>query len=186
VFLAIRADLNITMDVPLFVLLHIDEVQTIFTFEGRYKSLSGKGIFKDLIYETCKFFASGSLTIQPFVSGTAHRQVMASKEPTMYTFEFIDTPLLSLGATFELLKHYASQFDAKPWEWKMHLPFLQLLGDMGGLPRAISYLLEECFGKDYSRGQEFFHKISSLSFYPIFASVAKSVKEKIWIGRIHT
>jgi hypothetical protein len=129
-------------------------------------------------YEAGKFFASGSLTIQLFVSGTAHRKVMASKEPMMYTFEFIDTPLLSLGATFKLIEHYASQFGANPWEWKMHLPFLQLLGDMGGLPRAISYLLEECFGKDYSRGPEFFQKISSLSFYPIFTSIAKSVKEK--------
>lgn len=46
---AIRADLNLTMAVPLFVLLHIDEVQTIFSFKG-YKSLSGKGLFKDLMY----------------------------------------------------------------------------------------------------------------------------------------
>jgi len=79
---------------------------------------------------------------------------------------------------FKLIEHYASQFGANPWEWRLCLPFLQLLGDMGGLPRAISYLLEECFGRDYSCGLEFFQKISSLSFYPYFISVTKSVKNK--------
>jgi hypothetical protein len=86
----------------------------------------------------------------PFVSGTSHRKVMQSKEPTMYTFEFIDTPLLSFGAVLSLVEHYAKQFGANDWEWKMQLGFLQLLSDMGGLPRAISYLLEECFGKSFS------------------------------------
>lgn len=192
VFLAIRADLNLTMDIPLFVVLHIDEVQHIFHFEGSYKFAAGKGMFKDLMYdsvmfyqtyqtnryEACKFLASGSLTIQPFISGTAHRKVMATKEPSMYSFEYVHTPLLSLGATFKLIQHYAEQFGAKPWEWKMHLPFLQLLSDMGGLPRAISYLLEECFGKDYSQGPEFFQQISSLSFYDIFKRVTDRVSGK--------
>ena len=191
-FLAICTDLNLTMDVHLFVFLHIDEVQAIFNFERSYNSHSGKGIFKDLMYdslmfyltyqinryEACKFFTSGSSIIQLILSGTAHRKVMASKEPTMYTFEFIDPHLLSLGATFKLIEHYASQFGANPWEWKIHLPFLQLLGDMGGLPRAISYLLDECFGKGYSGGLEFFQRISSLSFYQYFISVTKSVKSK--------
>ena len=103
---------------------------------------------------------------------------MQSKEPTMYTFEFIDTPLLSLGAVFKLIEHYATQFGASPWEWKMCLPFLQLLGDMGGLPRAISYLLEECFGGNFSQGQDFFQTISSKSFFPIFTRIADSITKK--------
>lgn len=111
------------------------------------------------------------------MSGTVHCKVMASKEPTMYTSSSL-TPLYYLAATFKLINHYAGQFGANPWEWKMHLSFLQLLSDMEGLFHTISYLLEECFGKDYSCRLEFFHKISSLSFYPIFTSIAKSVKEK--------
>jgi len=137
-----------------------------------------KGLFKLLIYEICTFFTVGKSTIQTFISGTAHRKVMESKEPTMYTFQFIDTPLLSLGAVFKLIEYYATQFGANPWEWKMQLPFLQLLGDMGGLPRAISYLLEECFGKNFSRGQDFFQTICSKSFYPIFIRIADSITKK--------
>lgn len=55
VFLAIRADLNLPMDVPLFAILHIDEVQTMFSFEERYKSRSGKGILKDLMYDSLQY-----------------------------------------------------------------------------------------------------------------------------------
>ena len=103
---------------------------------------------------------------------------MAAKEPTMYSFEFITCPLLSLSATLKLIEHYADQFGADPWEWKMNLGFLQLLGDMGGLPRAISYLLEECFGKDYSAGLDFFRKISSTDFRGIFDNAVKNVDTK--------
>ena len=103
---------------------------------------------------------------------------MQSKEPAMYTFEFIDIPLLSLGAVFKLVEHYATLFGASPWAWKMQLPFLQLLGDMGGLPRAISYLLVECFGENFSKGQDFFQTISSKAFFPIFTRVAESIEKK--------
>jgi hypothetical protein len=49
---------------------------------------------------------------------------------------------------------------------------------MGGLPRAISYLLEECFGKSFSWGRDFFQTISSQSFFPIFMRIADSVTRK--------
>jgi len=49
---------------------------------------------------------------------------------------------------------------------------------MGGLPRAISYLLEECFGKNFSQGQDFFQTISSQSFFPIFTRIADSISKK--------
>jgi len=132
-------------------------------------------------YQACRFFSSGLLIIQPFISGTSYKNVLQSKEPTMYTFEFIEAPLLSLGAVFKLIEYYAMQFGADPWEWKMQLPFLQLLGDMGGLPRAVSYLLEECFGKNYSRGKDFFQKISSTLFYPIFLKISVSITNKYGI-----
>ena len=48
VFHAIRVDLNLAKDIPLFVLLHIDEVQTIFDYEMR-KYPSKDRIFKDLM-----------------------------------------------------------------------------------------------------------------------------------------
>jgi hypothetical protein len=118
--------------------------------------------------------------IQPFVSGTAYRQVMESTQPNMYTFEFIDVSLLSLGAVLKLVEHYATQFGANA-EWKTQLPFLRLLGDMGGLPRAISYLLEECFGKNFSQGRVFFQTISSKSFFPIFMRIADSVTNEYGI-----
>jgi len=99
----------------------------------------------------------------------------------MYTFEFIYAPLLSLGAVFKLIEYYATQFGADPWEWKKKLPFLQLLGDMGGLTHAVSYLLEECFGMDYSRGKDFFQTISSTLFFPIFLKISDSITNKYGI-----
>jgi len=47
---AIHADLKLQADEPLFVLFHIDEVQTIFNFEEHYKYHSVKGLFKDIMY----------------------------------------------------------------------------------------------------------------------------------------
>jgi len=184
---AIRKDLQLTIQDNLFVVLHIDEVQFIFDSEQEYKwetNPKPKGLFKLLIYEICSFFTLGNSVIQPFISGTAHLKVMQSKEPTMYTFKFIETSLLSFGAVLNLIEYYATQFGANPWEWKMCLPFLQLLGDMGGLPRAISYLLEECFGKNFSQGSDFFVKLSKscLSFYPIFINICNSVSDKYGVN----
>jgi hypothetical protein len=55
VFLAIRADLNLKIEVSILVLLHVDEVQEIFDFEGHYNYPSAKGIFKDLMYVIVHF-----------------------------------------------------------------------------------------------------------------------------------
>lgn len=51
---------------------------------------------------------------------------------------------------------------------------------MGGLPRAVSYLLFECFGEDFSRGLEFFDKLSkgTVSFHDIFGRICTSISKK--------
>jgi hypothetical protein len=122
--------------------------------------------------------------IQPFISGTAYNEVMASREkPTKYPFQPIDNPLLSVEGVLTLMEHYAKKFNADN-KWKLNLPFLILLTDMGGLPRAIQCLLEECFGKDFSKGKEFFEKLSGPSeipLYEIFNVVANSIKVKYGI-----
>ena len=47
VFFAIRKDLNLPIGIPLYILLHIDQVQNIFEFEC--ESASVKGIFRDIV-----------------------------------------------------------------------------------------------------------------------------------------
>jgi hypothetical protein len=166
-----------------FIAFHIDEVQFIFGDEANYrKDAEKKGLFKLLVYALGTFFTTGRTTIQPFISGTAHRKVMEAKEPTMYTFDFIDIPLLTLGAVLELFDHYAHEFHADTKAWKRCRPFLQLIGDMGGLPRPISYLLEECFGTSYEKGQAFFDNIMSIPCNPIFTRVAVATEKKYGIN----
>lgn len=126
--------------------------------------------------------------IQPVISGTAHSKVMQTKEPTMYTFRFIHTPLLSLDAVLKLVEYYVEHFSADHNDWKLSLPFLQLVSDMGGLPRAISYLFGVCFGHDYSGGSDFFAKLSKgkLCFSQLFHQVCNSISEKYGLnGFIH-
>ena len=79
------------------------------------------------------FFGNSADIIQLFISGTAYHAVVKSKEPTMYTFIFIQNPLLSLQGVMSLVRTYAEQIGTKQ-SWWLYLPFLQLLSDLGGLP----------------------------------------------------
>ena len=121
--------------------------------------------------------------IQPLLSGTARQAILQSKEPIMFTFKFIEAPLLSLGAVFKIIDHFGKIFGDSESKWKLQLPFLQLLGDMGGLPRAISCLLRVCFGFEYDRGNEFFQSLNknSVHFEPIFSRVAFDISNRYGI-----
>lgn len=96
----------------------------------------------------------------------------------MYTFEFITVPLLTLTAVLNLVAHYVAVFGAHPHRWRLHRPFLQLLSDMGGLPRAVSYLLTKCFGEGYVNGREFFEKLATMSCSTIFNRIASDINIK--------
>ncbi len=81
------------------------------------------------------FFGKGSTSIiQPILSGTAYKRVVGSKEPTMFTFDHIELPLLSFGAVLNLFEEYARSFGNEKTtnHWKTCHSFLYLLSDMGG------------------------------------------------------
>lgn len=100
----------------------------------------------------------------------------------MYTFVFISIPLLSLHGVMDLVAFYAEQIGTKQ-QWWLYLPFLQLLSDLGGLPRPVSYFLEQSFGPGplYERGKVFFENLFQTQCYPIFNNIARAVQDKYGI-----
>ena len=112
--------------------------------------------------------------VQLFLSGTAYRHVMEAKEPSVYSFMFIDNPLLTLHAVFALVRHYAIKAEAHEYQWVLCRPFVQLLIDMGGLPRAVSCLFGVCFGPSV---QDFFATLNQVSWQAIFTTVATTIDQ---------
>lgn len=178
VLAAMRVDLNLAHDSRLVPIIHIDEFQFIFDKEATFTHPENpKGLFKDMMYTLGAHFTNPRATVQLFLSGTTHRKVVAKKEPTMYTFKFIAVPLLSLQGTLKLVTHYATLCGANN-QWQLHRPFLQLLADLGGLPRAVSYLVLEHFEPN---SREFFQKVTSIPYSPIFNKIADAIQERYGI-----
>ncbi|CAG8658755.1 6016_t:CDS:2, partial [Ambispora leptoticha] len=182
VIAGIHKHLNLSVDRLLFLFLHIDEFQTIFEFSGwkadmrKDKNGKPKGIFKAMLYEVAQFMVGSNIYfVQPFLSGTAPQEVIRQKEPTMYSFEFVDCSLLNMQARINIMNHFATKsgFSEKTWNLQERMYFL--LCDTGGLPRAIQCLLECCFGKKYERTDVFFENISSLDYSDIYNDVARGL-----------
>jgi hypothetical protein len=79
----------------------------------------------------------------------------------------------------DIANHYEQKFDAEKFDcgtykWMLCQPFLQLLEDTGGLPRALQYVFEECF-KIGSNG--FFDIINKQNFNTIFGNVKHRLQE---------
>jgi len=199
VFLAIRKDLKVPAEKPLFIFLHIDEFQEIFDhqWEGtpkrRHPSLpttgvhlagdkaeghtrEGLSLFKDMM-RSLGDFMSGAMNpsmIQTFLSGTARQEVTLAAEPTLCTFEFLDCPPLSLGACYDIMDSFMTQHVAH-CEWMPKKGFLYLLSATGGLPRALQLLLEQFFGSRLEECIEFLKTLPDIdqNTRSIFESVGE-------------
>ncbi|CAG8760272.1 2705_t:CDS:1, partial [Ambispora leptoticha] len=146
------------------------------------KDRNGKprDIFKSILYEVAHG-ESNLCFVQLFLSGTARQDVTWQKEPTMYSFEFVDCSLLNMQARINIINHFATKsgFSEKTWNLQERMYFL--LCDTGGLPRAIQCLLQRCFGMNYETTDVFFENISSLDYSHIYDDVAEDLNTKYGI-----
>ncbi|KAF9984581.1 hypothetical protein BGZ65_000110 [Modicella reniformis] len=152
---------------PLFLFIHIDEFQKIFEYRWeaitdgkklaplpdngiqmagkKNRNLCNKGacLFQDMMRCLGSYMSgiSRACMIQPFLSGTARAEVVKIAEPTFYAFHFLNCPMLSVGACYSVMGHFAQQFKVPYSDWKME--YFHLISATGGLPRALEFLLTE-------------------------------------------
>ncbi|CAG8640802.1 9843_t:CDS:2, partial [Paraglomus occultum] len=176
VFTSIRRKLSLQDTQHLFIFLHIDEFQMIDTW-SRNSENSMNSLFKNIISELAQFMLGPTKTtfVQTFLSGTAPQAVIATKEASKVSFEFVPCPLLSTASMVRIVDHYARIFDAETFEdgnskykWKLCRPLLYLLEDTGGLPRALQHLLDVCFHVVSTDGHKFFCTINDHPYDKIF------------------
>ncbi|CAG8501413.1 8858_t:CDS:2 [Funneliformis caledonium] len=145
--------LKISNEKQLFLYIHIDEFQTIDSWDKQDVTNPPKNVFYKTIHYLSNYMIGPSLTIfvQPFLSGTAPHAVVEQTEPSNVSFEFVNCPLLNIASMIRIMDHFARKFKAKvqnrAYEWKSCYPILQLLMDTGGLPRALQRLFIIIFGE---------------------------------------
>ncbi|PKY47590.1 hypothetical protein RhiirA4_522912 [Rhizophagus irregularis] len=171
----------------LFVFLHIDEFQLIDRWESNAvmkRKMAEKQLFKEMINGLAPFMLGppSHIFVQTFLSGTAPQIVISAKELSSVSLRFVNCPQLSHRAMLNIANHYAQKFDAETFDsgtykWMFCRPFLQLLEDTGGLPRALQYVLDECFEIEGS-GKKFFKKIYKQNFNTIFKNVKRHLQER--------
>ena len=81
--------------------------------------------------------------------------------------------MLSTKSMIQIMDYYAGEFHGKKingeYEWKLCYPFLQLIQDTGGLPRALQHLVEICFRDVNKNGFDFFRDIHGQYYQTIFS-----------------
>ncbi|UZO07637.1 uncharacterized protein OCT59_027917 [Rhizophagus irregularis] len=158
----------------LFIFLQIDEFQLIFKERN-----GGEKLFKQLMY-TLGHHMAGEIPevfVQTLLSGTAPQDAIRAMEPTMYSIEPLDLPLLSLESRLEIMREFATNHGVSDCVWVPKVWIHQLLLDTGGLPRALEYLFAEFFGQDFTRVKEFFEDLEKKKLIPstIYTSVSKDI-----------
>ena len=178
----IRRNLRIDDHQRLFIFLHLDEFQMIFDFEPSWAAELGNertGLFKIMMRDLGSLMSyPGRNFVQTFLSGTALQYVMASKEPTLYSFKFVGCPFLSMEAVLDIVEDFCAPYDDTQ-QWALCRPFLQLLEDTGGLPRALQYVFDACF--EPNGAGSFFTNILTLDrelFRIKFNDIAKKLDSK--------
>ncbi|GBB93766.1 hypothetical protein RclHR1_22280002 [Rhizophagus clarus] len=180
VFVSIYDYLILQPNRQLFVFLHIDEFQLIDEWEFNAvneRKVSVKQLFKEMINGLASYMLGppSFIYVQTFLSGTAPQVVITAKKSSKVSFEFANCPQLSFRALLNIAKHYAQKYDAEKfgcgtYKWMLCRPFLQLLEDTGGLPRALQYVFEVCFEIEADR-KKFFDNIHDHHFNTIFYNV---------------
>ncbi|KAF9900519.1 hypothetical protein EC991_007210 [Linnemannia zychae] len=173
VIIAIRQDLKLPEQQPLFLFLHIDEFQRIFDHHWKgvpkghwptplsetgirltgdkttYHTAKGLCLFQGMM-RSLGSYMSGAIKpnmIQTFLSGTARQDVTLAVEPASYSFKFLSCPLLSMGACYDIMSHFTALANVRHCEWMPKMAIFHLLSATGGLPRALQLSLEEFFGR---------------------------------------
>ncbi|GBB83569.1 hypothetical protein RclHR1_10260012, partial [Rhizophagus clarus] len=188
VFECIYEHLNLQPEQYLFVFLHIDEFQLIDQWEFNAvnkRKVLAKELFKEMINGLASYMLgppSSPIYVQTFLSGTAPQVVIAAKESSKVSFKFANCPQLSFRAMLNIANHYAQKYDAEKFDcgsykWMLCRPFLQLLEDTGGLPRALQYVFEVCFEIETDR-KKFFGDIHKQHFNTIFYNVKHLLQER--------
>ncbi|GES98556.1 hypothetical protein GLOIN_2v1729495 [Rhizophagus clarus] len=118
-----------------------------------------------------------SRTSTTLLSGTAPQDAIRAMEPTMYSIEPLDLPLLSLESCLEIMREFATNHGFFDYLWVPHIWIHQLLLDTGGLPRALEYLFTEFFGENFTNVKEFFDKLVNKKLIPltIYTNVSKNI-----------
>ncbi|GBC15842.2 hypothetical protein GLOIN_2v1729495 [Rhizophagus irregularis DAOM 181602=DAOM 197198] len=139
----------------------------------------GEKLFKQLMY-TLGHHMAGEIPevfVQTLLSGTAPQDARRAMEPTIYSIEPLDLPLLSLESRLEIMREFATNHGVSDCVWVPKVWIHQLLLDTGGLPRALEYLFAEFFGQDFTRVKEFFEDLEKKKLIPstIYTSVSKDI-----------
>ncbi|CAB5364970.1 unnamed protein product [Rhizophagus irregularis] len=187
VFDCIYAHLISQSNIQLFVFFHIDEFQNIDLWEDdaiKNRKMAKKQLFKEMINDLAPFMLAPQslIYVQTFLSGTAPQVVISNKESSRVSFIFADCPQLSFRAMLNIANHYAQKYDAEKfncgsYKWMLCQPFLQLLEDTRGLPRALQYVFEVCFEIETDR-KKFFGDIHKQHFNTIFYNVKHRLQER--------
>ncbi|KAG0014800.1 hypothetical protein BGZ81_000252 [Podila clonocystis] len=182
---AIREDLKLPEGTPLFLFLHIDEYQSVFSYEwegipvscnpppkfetGKAGKLEVKGEGIRLFREMMRCLGSvmaGEVKpsmIQTFLSGTARQEVSRLAKPTFYSFDFFECPTLSLGACYEIMSYFVDKANAvSRSDWMPKMAYFHLLSATGGLPRALQLLLEDIFGTKLEHCADFKEELNDV------------------------
>jgi hypothetical protein len=158
----------------LFIFLQIDEFQYIFKDREERAEL-----FKQLMYVLGHHMTGRipSIFVQTLLSGTAPQDAIRTMEPSMYSCEPLDLPLLSLESRLEIMREFATNHDVSDCVWVPQVWIHQLLLDTGGLPRALEYLFTEFFGGNFKNVEEFFNKLVEKTLTPsiIYSNVSRSI-----------
>ncbi|RGB43948.1 hypothetical protein C1646_749163 [Rhizophagus diaphanus] len=101
-----------------------------------------------------------------YLSSTAPQDAIRAMEPTMYSIEPLNLPLLSLESRLDIMRDFATNHDVSDCVWVPKVWIHQLLLDTGGLPRALEYLFAEFFGQDFTRVKEFFEDLEKKKLIP--------------------
>ncbi|GBC33571.2 uncharacterized protein OCT59_007697 [Rhizophagus irregularis] len=158
----------------LFIFLQIDEFQLIFKDRKERAEL-----FKQLMYVLGHHMTRKipNIFIQTLLSGTAPQDAIRAMEPSMYSCEPLDLPLLSLESRLDIMREFATNHDVSDCVWMPKIWIHQLLLDTGGLPRALEYLFAELFGQKFTNIKEFFENLEKRITIPstIYANVTNDI-----------
>ncbi|CAB5104331.1 unnamed protein product [Rhizophagus irregularis] len=152
----------------LFIFLQIDEFQLIFKERNE-----GEKLFKQLMYILGHHMAGEipEVFVQTLLSGTAPQDAIRAMEPTMYSIEPLNLPLLSLESRLDIMRDFATNHDVSDCVWVPKVWIHQLLLDTGGLPRALEYLFTEFFGQGFTSVKEFFEELETKTPSRIYSKI---------------
>ncbi|CAG8650665.1 394_t:CDS:2 [Paraglomus brasilianum] len=201
----IRDDLHLPDNQYLSLFLHLDEIQLIFSshWDGipeRLKPIvqegttlpgippptqSGLSLFKDMMALLGSYMIGISQYdfVQTFISGTARTNIIESTKPTSYSIVPLNCPMLSMKSCFDIMRYFMKEHvKVEDSLWVLCFWIYELLSDTGGLPRAMQFLLERCFGEGFQRAQEFLKEIKDYaSKDEIFRDVATRLNSQYHI-----